>query len=70
MKDQWKLGDFGFSTKCQQSALFDRVNVGTPLYMPPEALNLNKYSPKSDIFAIGIILHELLTGKTPWPCKT
>jgi serine/threonine protein kinase len=38
--------------------------------MPPEALRSNKYSFKSDIFAIGIILYEVLTGRTPWECKT
>ena len=70
MGNLWKIGDFGFSTHCQQEAMFDRVNVGTPLYMPPESLKLNKYSCKSDIFALGIILHEILTGRTPWPCKT
>lgn len=34
MGENWKIGDFGFSTYCRQEAIFDRVNVGTPLYMP------------------------------------
>ncbi len=34
--------------------------------MPPEALVQNIYSPQSDIFSIGIIFYELLTGITPW----
>ena len=38
--------------------------------MPPEALNENKYSYKSDIWAIGVIFYELLTGKAPWKAKT
>ena len=38
--------------------------------MPPEALNENIYSSKSDIWAIGIIFYEMLTGKTPWRAKT
>ena len=38
--------------------------------MPPEALNDNRYSFKSDIWAIGVIFFELLTGKTPWRAKT
>ena len=38
--------------------------------MPPEALNENKYSFKSDIWALGVIFFEMLTGKTPWKAKT
>jgi serine/threonine protein kinase len=48
----------------------DSINIGTPLYMSPEALTHNCYSPKSDIFAIGIILYEILTAKTPWECES
>lgn len=38
--------------------------------MPPEALNGNKYSFKSDVWAIGVIFYELLTGRVPWKAKT
>lgn len=38
--------------------------------MPPEALNYNKYSHKSDIWAIGVIFYEMLTGTTPWTGRT
>lgn len=38
--------------------------------MPYEALNDNIYSFKSDIWAIGVIFFEMLTGKTPWRAKT
>lgn len=37
--------------------------------MPLEALVKNVYSPLSDIFSIGVIFYELLTGITPWECK-
>lgn len=66
----WKIGDFGFSIFCKAEFYFDKLNVGTPLYMPLEALKTNKYSFKSDVFALGIILYEMLNGKTPWDCKT
>lgn len=42
------------------------VNVGSPLYMSPEALKNNQYSEKSDIWAIGVTAFELLYGKVPW----
>ena len=48
----------------------ERYNVGSPLYMPPEALKNNIYSNKSDIWSIGIMAFEMLHGDTPWQCKT
>ena len=65
-----KIGDFGFAMKHSESKKFSSYNVGSPIYMPPEALNENKYTYKSDIWAIGIIFYELLTGRTPWKAKT
>jgi len=38
--------------------------------MPYEALSDNVYSFKSDIWAIGVIFYEMLTGRTPWRAKT
>ena len=38
--------------------------------MPLEALNDNQYSSKSDIWAIGVIFYEMLTGHTPCKAKT
>lgn len=37
-------------------------NVGSPRYMSPEAYTSNAYSEKSDMWAIGIIFYEMLTG--------
>jgi serine/threonine-protein kinase ULK/ATG1 len=47
-----------------------KANVGSPLYMPYEALADNTFSPLSDIFALGIIWHELLTGRTPFQASS
>lgn len=55
--------DFG---TCDFLASKDRpkisYNVGSELYMAPEAFNKNSYSEKSDIWSLGIILNEMLTG--------
>ena len=65
-----KIADFGFAMKQTDSKKTSSYNVGSPVYMPPEALNDNKYSFKSDIWALGVIYYEMLTGKTPWRAKT
>lgn len=65
-----KIADFGFAMKQLECKKYSSYNVGSPVYMPPEALNQNKYSFKSDIWALGVIFYEMLTGKTPWRAKT
>lgn len=67
--NKWKISDFGFAVK-SRFAFKDRVNVGTPLYMAPESLKKNCYSLKSDIYAIGIVLYEMLVGRTPHEVHT
>ena len=39
---------------------------GTPAYMSPEQITAQKVDARSDLFAFGIILYEILTGKHPW----
>ena len=45
---------------------------GTPLYMSPEQTKgeIAKVSPQTDIWALGIIAHRLLTGTEPWDATT
>ncbi|HNI58407.1 MAG TPA: protein kinase [Pseudomonadota bacterium] len=40
--------------------------LGTPHYMAPETLQGDEASPQSDVFAVGVILTEMLTKKLPW----
>lgn len=67
-RKNWKIADFGFAIY-SDIEIKTKYNVGTPLYMPLEALVKNIYSPSSDIFSFGVIFYELLTGITPWECK-
>lgn len=58
-----KLIDFGFSNNCMFNNFIERF-WGTPQYMAPEIINKVKYnSKKSDVWALGILLYKLLTGK-------
>ena len=52
---QAKIADFGFAKKCKSQSIKERYNVGSPLYMSPEALKNNIYSMKNDIWSIGIM---------------
>lgn len=70
-KNTIKIADFGFSkVSLNNSPIKERFNVGSPLYMSPEALKDNIYSEKSDIWSLGIILFEMLTGKVPFRATT
>lgn len=64
----WKISDFGFSIR--SGSFIDSLNVGTPLYMPLESLSRSYYSVKTDIFALGVIMYELVHGHTPWECES
>ncbi|MGB1017228.1 MAG: serine/threonine-protein kinase, partial [Nannocystaceae bacterium] len=43
--------------------------VGTPLYIPPEAVDGASPNPKFDVYALGVTLYQLLSGKRPYPGK-
>lgn len=61
-----KMIDFGFAYKLANGAALD--HVGTGCYQAPELVSeADAYDPlKSDIFAVGVTLYFLLTGRYPW----
>eukprot|EP00820_Chromera_velia_P021667 Cvel_30183.t1-p1 / transcript=Cvel_30183.t1 / gene=Cvel_30183 / organism=Chromera_velia_CCMP2878 / gene_product=Serine/threonine-protein kinase Nek1, putative / transcript_product=Serine/threonine-protein kinase Nek1, putative / location=Cvel_scaffold4267:346-2133(-) / protein_length=268 / sequence_SO=supercontig / SO=protein_coding / is_pseudo=false len=61
-----KLGDFGISKVLNNARDVANTMIGTPLYMSPEVVNHKPYSFKSDIWALGCLLFELLTLRPPF----
>ncbi|XP_074632365.1 serine/threonine-protein kinase Nek9-like isoform X1 [Acropora palmata] len=58
-----KLGDFGIATILKGSEDMAESVVGTPYYMSPEIIQGQKYNQKSDMWALGCVLYEMLTLK-------
>ena len=59
-----KLMDFGLAKGYGQRLTGSHVIMGTPCYMSPEQARGGDVDHRSDIYAMGLMLYELLTGKT------
>eukprot|EP00927_Polykrikos_kofoidii_P083682 TRINITY_DN8629_c0_g1_i1.p1 TRINITY_DN8629_c0_g1~~TRINITY_DN8629_c0_g1_i1.p1 ORF type:complete len:1152 (+),score=239.51 TRINITY_DN8629_c0_g1_i1:146-3601(+) len=61
-----KLGDFGISKVMEHSCAVAGTMIGTPAYLAPEIVDGSTYTSKVDIWAMGIVLYELLALKQPF----
>lgn len=66
-----KIGDFGLAKRVRGRGekVFDGL-VGTPHYMAPELFSGAQASPSTDMYALGICLFRMLTGRLPFNGKT
>jgi tetratricopeptide (TPR) repeat protein len=63
--------DFGIARSREMPGLTQTgVVVGTPEYMSPEQAKGEEIDSRSDLFSLGIILYQLLTGKSPYEATT
>lgn len=63
--------DFGIAFNINAGAdRFAGLLCGSPAYMAPEQALGERVCPRTDIFAIGVILHEMLTGERPFAAAT
>ncbi len=69
-EDFSKVMDFGIAkllqTESDSKLTATGTTLGTPLYMSPEQITGGELSFRSDLYALGCILHELLTGTPPF----
>ena len=57
------LGDFGLAKQLQRTLEMAKTPIGTPYYMAPEIYEEQPYSFKSDVWALGCVMYEVMTGK-------
>ncbi len=61
-----KLADFGVAKAPWTGLTQEGNSIGSPGYMSPEQIDGSKIDFRSDLFSLGIVLYELITGKHPF----
>ena len=61
-----RLGDFGVSKLLESTSDLARTKVGTPYFMSPELCESRPYSSKSDVWALGCLLYEMVALRPPF----
>uniref|UniRef100_A0A8C7V7H5 non-specific serine/threonine protein kinase n=1 Tax=Oncorhynchus mykiss TaxID=8022 RepID=A0A8C7V7H5_ONCMY len=64
-----KIADFGFARYLQNNMMAATL-CGSPMYMAPEVIMSQNYDAKADLWSIGTILFQCLTGKAPFQVST
>jgi eukaryotic-like serine/threonine-protein kinase len=67
-----KLADFGIATGLAEQARFTEVGhvLGTIAYLAPERVAGETATPASDLYGLGVVLYEMLTGRIPYDADT
>ncbi|XP_051964727.1 serine/threonine-protein kinase ULK1-like [Xyrauchen texanus] len=64
-----KLADFGFARYLQGNTMAATL-CGSPMYMAPEVIMSQNYDAKADLWSVGTITYQCLTGKAPFQAST
>ncbi|KAI0024964.1 Serine/threonine-protein kinase ATG1 [Xylariomycetidae sp. FL0641] len=60
-----KLADFGFARVLPATSLAETL-CGSPLYMAPEILRYERYDAKADLWSVGTVVYEMISGRPPF----
>ncbi len=66
-----KILDFGIAKLVGDAAVeknltLDEAVLGTPAYLAPERLSGEDYDGRADVYALGVVIYQMLTGRTPF----
>ncbi len=64
------LTDFGIALDAFADAAADTAGPGSPAYMAPEQLAGGQITEKTDVYSLGVVMHEVLTGELSWKAAT
>uniref|UniRef100_A0A8C1IM32 non-specific serine/threonine protein kinase n=1 Tax=Cyprinus carpio TaxID=7962 RepID=A0A8C1IM32_CYPCA len=64
-----KIADFGFARYLQNNMMAATL-CGSPMYMAPEVIMSQSYDAKADLWSIGTIVFQCLTGKAPFQASS
>lgn len=65
------LGDFGIARSVSEEGLtMTGTSLGTPNYMAPEQIQGSEVDGRADLYSLGMLAFELLTGQRPWQGET
>ncbi len=66
-----RIMDFGIAQSLKEKGITGAgVMIGTPEYMSPEQVEMEEVDKRSDIYSLGVILYEMVTGKLPFKGDT
>jgi len=66
-RGQVKLTDFGLARLMSQEITLQKRLQGTPAYMSPEQIHGEKVDHRTDIWSLGVMMYEMVTGRLPFP---
>ena len=70
-KGNARIMDFGIARTVKEKGITSSgVMIGTPEYMSPEQVEAKEVDQRSDIYSLGIIMYEMLTGRLPFEADT
>ena len=66
-----RIMDFGIARLLKEKGITDKgIMIGTPEYMSPEQVEARQVDQRSDIYSLGVILYEMVTGRVPFEGET